>query len=72
MAVTTDGLRQQDMELKQELEELKIGQAGLTATQAGGMATMAASQAGLVGTVAAGAVGLIIGIFLGISLAPRR
>jgi hypothetical protein len=60
------------MELKQELEELKIAQAGLTATQAGGMATMAASQAGVVGIVTAGAVGLIIGIFLGISLAPRR
>ena len=72
MAVTTDGLRQQDMELKQELDELKIAQAGLTATQAGGMATMAAAQAGLMGSVIAGAVGLVVGIFIGLAAAPRR
>ncbi len=36
MAVTTDGIRQQEMELKQQLEDLKSAQAGLTATQAVG------------------------------------
>lgn len=72
MAVTTDGIRQQDIELKQEIEDLKITQAGLTAAQAGGMTTMAASQAGIVGSIVAGWVGLVIGIFLGIALSPSR
>ena len=72
MAVTTDGIRQQDVELKQEIEDVKSAQVGLTATQAGGMATMAAAQAGLMGSVIAGAVGLVVGIFIGLAAAPRR
>ena len=48
-------------------------QAGAEATQAavqaGQASTMAASQAGMMSTVAAGSVALIVGIFLGISIA---
>jgi hypothetical protein len=39
------------------------------ATQAGTTATQAAAQAGTVGMVAAGSIALIVGIFLGITIA---
>ena len=68
MAITTDGVRQQDVELKQEIDDLKQAQAGLTATQAGGMATMAASQAGLAGSVISGFTGFVVGLFLGLAI----
>lgn len=68
MAMTTDGVRQQDMELKKEIEDLKTAQAGIAATQAGGMATVAASQVGLAGSVISGFTGFVVGVFLGIAV----
>ena len=59
MSVTTDGL-----------EDLRAPR--LTATQAGGMATMAASQTGLASSVVAGFVSLVVGIFIGVAVAPPR
>lgn len=48
----------------------QAGQAATTAaTQAGQASTMAASQAGMWSTMAAGFASLIIGVFLGISIA---
>lgn len=44
-------------------------QATQAATQAGGMATMAAAQAGTAAAVAAGGIGLVVGIFLGLTMA---
>jgi predicted lipid-binding transport protein (Tim44 family) len=70
-------------DLKQEIEDLKTAQATQTATQAGAQATqaatqagtwstMTASQAGLMTTMAAGFVSLIVGTFLGLSIANSR
>ena len=36
------------------------------------MATMAVSQAGLASSVVAGFVGLVVGIFIGVAVAPPR
>ena len=56
-------------DVRKEIEELKTAQAAQGAAQAGGMATMGAMQAGTVGSVIAGAVGLVVGLFLGITMA---
>jgi hypothetical protein len=66
-------------EMRDEIENLKIGQAtqaatlaGFQATQAavtaGAQATQAAATAGTMATMIAGSVALIVGLFLGITL----
>jgi hypothetical protein len=71
MSVTTDGIRQQEMELEQHSRTSR--RPGWPHRHPGRWrATMAASEAGLASSVVAGFVGLVVGIFIGVAAAPPR
>lgn len=65
MVATENGIQ----ELQDEVKGLEISQAGQAAAFAGAQTTQAAAQAGTWSTMASGALGLIVGIFLGLSIA---
>jgi hypothetical protein len=71
-----DAMRQEIENLKREVAAQAATQAGqaatTAATQAGQAATTAAAQGGTMATVAAGAVGLIVGMFLGLTIARNQ
>ena len=56
-------------ELIERVHALEVGQAAQTATQAGLAAALPAGLSGLATVVVAGGVNLVIGIFLGLTLA---
>jgi hypothetical protein len=68
MSTSTDEMAK----LHEQVKGLEVSQAGQAATIAGAQATQAAMQAGTWSTIAAGAGMLIVGIFLGMSIARRR
>ena len=60
------------MELKQQLEDLKSAQAGLTAHAGRWDGHHRGEPGGLASSVVAGFVGLVVGIFIGVAVAPPR
>ena len=78
-----DQTGQNDIDVRQEIQELKHAmelqtatQAGIDATQVatmtGAQATQAAAHAGTWSTMAAGAGGLIVGVFLALAFAATN
>jgi hypothetical protein len=59
-------------ELRSEVEELKTAMAVQEATMAGQASTAAATHAGTWSTMLAGGVALVVGMFLGITVASAR
>jgi len=70
MSETKNGTGEMDVE--QEIHELKKTIEVQAATQAGAHATQAATHAGTWSTMLAGGVGLVVGMFLALTLTATR
>ncbi len=61
-----------EMDVEQEIQELKKAMEVQAATEAGAHATQAATHAGTWSTMLAGAGGLVVGMFLALALTATR
>ena len=61
-----------EMDVEQEIQELKKTIEVQAATQAGANATQAATHAGTWSTMLAGGAGLVVGMFLALALSATR